>query len=440
VCVSKKTISKCLLFVWHRDDIVVCRKSIIRISNSLANDIPFQFTRSRLQAMPPQPRAKASTMMIGGQFDPFPQGVKVHVLTISRTSPRTINDGSCQRATCRAGIELLAKQGFFPGGYLLIETKTAIEHSGYRTEQSHALFEVLMYITRNPGATFLVVASNVDRFGRDHESIEIFRGSVKKLAPTCEFLSICHLGLTIEQIQGMCGVHQIDRVNVNQHAKDETEALKSSPKERQFVSNVEEQVCNLTANDLGVYNDHASQALSFGMDTVHNLEEEVKSIIGKKLPHIETMQLLLELKKSSGRDDVESKERHTIHYFRQSNGKPVKMTADGLLPLDQVMYVIAATKELGDTPQPDMILFDKWKNRDQTPKGLITMIALVADGQVDRIVVKSHERVPSAHMSVLSELCNKRKTEIVVVKQYGKSLVDMADSKRSATSYIRKPQ
>lgn len=55
------------------------------------------------------------------------------------------------------------------------------------------------------------------------------------------------------------------------------------------------------------------------------------------------------------------------------------------------------------------------------------MLALVADGQVDRIVVKSHERVPSEHMSVLSDLCNRRKTEIVVVRQYGKSLVDMAD-------------
>lgn len=100
--------------------------------------------------------------------------MNVHVITISRTSPNSINDGRCQRATCRAGIELLAKQGFFPGGYLLIETKIAIEQSGYRTEQSHSLFEVLMYITQNPGEMFLVVASNVDRFGRDWESIKIF--------------------------------------------------------------------------------------------------------------------------------------------------------------------------------------------------------------------------------------------------------------------------
>lgn len=135
------------------------------------------------------------------------------------------------------------------------------------------------------------------------------------------------------------------------------------------MSNVKEQVCNLTANDLCDYSDHASQALSFGMDTVHNLEEEVKSIIGKKLPHIKSMQLLLKLKKSSGHDDVELEERHTIHYFRQSHRgstkKRVKMTNDGLLPLDQVMYVIAAMKELGDKPQSDMILFDKFR----LPKG-----------------------------------------------------------------------
>ena len=158
---------------------------------------------------------------IGGHFNPFPSGKKVHVIFIGRASPSTINDGSCQRAYCRAGIELLDKQGFFPSGYLYVETAIATKHSGYKTHESHSLFEVVMYITRNPGATFLVVASNIDRFGSDWRNIQIFLGIVKAFDKDCCFLSLRHFGFKMDQIQELTANRQIARDNVNQRARDE---------------------------------------------------------------------------------------------------------------------------------------------------------------------------------------------------------------------------
>ena len=87
---------------------------------------------------------------------------------------------------------------------------------------------------------------------------------------------------------------------------------------------------------------------------------------------------------------------------------------------------MAAMKVSGVQPKPDMIQFDKYIQRSGTGRGFCKLIALIIANRVKRVLVKSHERLHSAHMEVLSALCSLHNTNLVVAKQKGKSLVSMA--------------
>ena len=49
------------------------------------------------------------------------------------------------------------------------------------------------------------------------------------------------------------------------------------------------------------------------------------------------------------------------------------------------------------------------------------------ESEVKEVVVKSHERIPSHQMPLLSALCKLHNTVLVVAKQKGRSLDDMAE-------------
>lgn len=363
----------------------------------------------------------------------------MHVIITGRASPHRVsteNDGTVQRAYCRAGIKYFAKQGFFPGGFSIFETEFATNQSGYRTAESRSLLEVEAYMNSHPGETFLVVASHGDRFGRDQYNIEFFVDSVRAIDPNCHIISLFHFGLRIEQVLELIDARKIARYNANQKAKIEQDALPMTSAEKRFVSDVEEQVRTLTDSELREHAEHVPEALRKGMKEKHHYEVEVKSILNGRNPYT-TIQMLHELT-TSGDDDFESDDdrtlgnerddddRLTVQYFRQSPNTQVKMTDDDLLPLDQVMYIIAAMKVSGVLPKPDMILFDKYVKRSGTGRGFCKLIALIMTNRVKRVLVKSHERLHSAHMEVLLALCSLHNTNIVVAKQSENNLVSMA--------------
>ena len=238
----------------------------------------------------------------------------------------------------------------------------------------------------------------------------------------------------------MIDEQKIARYNANQQAKIEQDALPMTSAEKQFVSEVKKQVQTLTDTELREHAKHVPEALRKGMKETHHYEDDVKSILGRN-PYT-AVKMLHELTASGdGDEDFESDndrtlgndrtldddDRLTIYYFRQSpDTEEVRMTDDGLVPLDQVMYIMAAMKVSGVQPKPDMILFDKYVERSATGLGFCKLIALIIANQVKRVLVKSHERLHSVHMEVLSAVCSLHNTNIVVAKQKGNNLVSMA--------------
>ena len=258
-------------------------------------------------------------------------------------------------------------------------------------------------------------------------------------------MSLCHFNMPMNTIGGLIEERRIDRVDANKCAKRDTAALPLPPEDALFIQAVKERVQGMTDNDLRQHSDHVPQALKRGMDMKHHFFDEAKKILVSKYssPDIAIRQLHQLINPSSGvdmfgddalgndavlGDDLSSDEDHrpSLQFYRQSYGTEVIMTTDGKLPLSQVKHNIAAMEVYG-TNKTKWIMYDQWINREDTGDGFVNMCCLIAGGEVKEVVVKSHERIPSHQMPLLSALCKLHNTVLVVAKQKGKSLDDMAE-------------